>query len=115
MGKNTWEEYLAIADYVWQHGYNVDAIAEEFELYIEKGKYKGRPNRTYIFARLHLMQLPLFVRIEIRKYCADISSSNIRWSHIASLYSAYRADGEEFRPIHSRFDYLFSQILAGSA
>lgn len=87
-------EFLAIRQLV-RAGYDTQAgIADKMGWFKTNKKTGERePNRSKVQPRVNLAQLPQFVQDEMARYCAEPSASNLRWSHVATLYKAYN---EEF-------------------
>jgi len=92
-----WSMFLAIQQLVQALGDSQEKIAIHLGLFHTKGKNKGKPNRSFVQPRVNLARLPRFVQDEMKKYCENVDSTPLRWSHLATLYKAYNQEFLEYQ------------------
>ncbi|KKN46350.1 hypothetical protein LCGC14_0673780 [marine sediment metagenome] len=92
-----WSIFLAIRQLVQVGIDTQERIAVKLGLFKQRGKDKGKPNRSYVQVRVNLARLPMFVQDEYQKLFVDGKGSTaVRCTDIANLYKAYNKEYTEF-------------------
>jgi hypothetical protein len=107
VGLDEWSQFLAIKQLVRAFtAESQERIAEKLGIFHNKGKNKGKPNRSYVQTRVDLARLPVFVQEEIRKLMQEGKDATpVRISDIKKLKTVYNdeyadypdGDGPEFK------------------